>query len=107
MVHDSYAPERAAGVDFGDLDGALEGHDFPTTGRELIEAHGDHRIEHQRGAVRFGDAFEPMAGETYDSTGAVHQAVLAVIGEEAVGREGYSDRDPLNRDEPESEDRSF
>ena len=107
MVHDSYAPDRAVGLDFGDLEGALDGHEFPSTGRELIEAHGDHRIGHQRGSVRFGEVMEPVAGETYDSPGAVHQAVLNVIGEEAVGREGYSDRDPLNRDEPEAEDRSF
>ena len=107
MVRDGYSPDRAAGVDFGGLDDALEAHDFPTTGRELIEDCGDHRVEHQRGSKRFGDLFEPLAEETYDSPGAVHQAVLGVIGEEAVGREGYSDRDPLNRDEPESEDRSF
>lgn len=107
MVHDSYAPDREAGVDFGDLGAVLDGHDFPTTGRELIDAYGDHRIEHQRGAERFGDLFAPLAAETYDSQGEVHQAVLNVIGEEAVGREGYSDRDPIGRDEPAAEDRSF
>lgn len=107
MVHDGYAPDRVAGVDFGDLDDALAGHDFPATCRELIESCGDERIEHQRGGERFGDLMEPLSGETFDSPGAVHQAVLGVIGEEAVGREGYSDRDPIGRDEPGSEDRSF
>lgn len=107
MVHDGYAPDRVAGVDFGDLDAAPAGHGFPATGRELIGYCGDQRIQHQRGGERFGDLVEPPAGETFDSPGAVHQAVLGVIGEEAVVREGYSDRDPLGRDEPGSEDRSF
>ena len=107
MVHDSYAPDRVAGVDFGDLESALDGHEFPTTGRELIEAHGDHRIEYQEGTERLGDVFEPLAEETYESHGEVHQAVLAMVGEAAVGRQGYSDRDPLARDEPGSEDHSF
>lgn len=107
MVHDSDTPDREAGVDFGDVDDALDGEEFPATGRELIEAHGDRRIGHPRGSKRFGDVLEPLAEETYESSGEVHQAVLSVIGEEAVEREGYSDRDPPQRDDPDSTDRSF
>lgn len=107
MVRNDYAPDRAAGVEFGDLERLLADHEFPTTGRELMEAIGDHRLEHQRGTVRLADLLEPLADETFESGGAVHQATLNLIGEEAVGREGYSDRDPLHRDEPGAEDRSF
>lgn len=107
MVHESYAPDRVAGVDFGELEAALSEHDFPCTGRELIDGCGDLHVSHQRGTERFGDLFEPLASQTYESPGAVHQAVLSVVGEEAVGRQNYSDRDPPRREQPGAEDRSF
>jgi len=107
MVRERYTPDRAAGVEFGELEAALSAQEFPCSGRELIDACGDREVEHQRGVTRFGDLFEPLAEQQFDSPGAVHQAVLSVIGEEAVGRKGYSDRDPTRRDEPDAEDRSF
>lgn len=107
MPRDRDAIDRESGVGFDDVATALDDHDYPATGRALIEEYGDRQIDHQRGSKRFGEVLEPLAEETFESKAAVQQAVLSVIGEEAVGREGYSDRDPPRLDEPGADDRSF
>lgn len=72
----------------------LEGVDYPATTEELRAAHGDVRIEHPTGAETLDDVLERAGDDTFeDATAAVH-AVYGAVGADAVGRIGYSDRDP-------------
>lgn len=72
----------------------LEDAACPTTTAALVDEHGDVCIDHPNGEERLGDVLA-RTGETEfgDATAAVH-AVYGAVGAAAVGRLGYSDRDP-------------
>jgi len=106
---DGVLDERERGVEFGTLADRLEAHDYPTTTAELLAAYGDHELELPGGSRTLRAVLAPRRGgdgtETFDSPAAVREAVLATVGADAVGREGYSDRGAEAADE--ADDRSF
>ncbi|WP_435100956.1 DUF5789 family protein [Halarchaeum sp. P4] len=72
----------------------LEDASYPITTDSLREAYGDVRIEHPTGEERLGDVLARTGDDEFaDATEAVH-AVMGALGQDAVGRIGYSDRDP-------------
>ena len=86
---------RAQGVEFGDLARELDSHDYPATASELVDSYGEHELELPNGTESFEQVLGPLAaedGETYESAEEVRQAVLNMVGEDAVGRADYSDR---------------
>ena len=97
---------RAQGVEFGDLAGELDSHDYPATASELVESYGERELELPNGEETFEQVLGPLTEqdgeETYESAEEVRQAVLNMVGDGAVGREGYSDRGTST--EPDSDD---
>ena len=85
---------RELGVEFGRLEEALSGAAYPLTNEELLDEHGQTRIELPDNRVALNDVLAPLDGETYTNGNEVRQAVLNVIDERAIGRKHYSDRDP-------------
>ncbi|MFC4358316.1 hypothetical protein ACFO0N_10200 [Halobium salinum] len=86
--------DREQGVDFGDLDDELDGHDYPAEKDELVEEYGDHELKLPGGEMTFEEAlegYEPTDGE-FEDADAVRSAVKNMVDSEAVGSEGYSDR---------------
>jgi hypothetical protein len=86
--------EREQGVDFGDLDDELDAQEYPVGKDELVEEFGDHELDLPGGETTFEDAlegYEPTDGE-FEDADAVRSAVKNMVGDEAVGSEGYSDR---------------
>jgi len=72
----------------------LERSTYPARADDLVREHGDVRIDHPNGEERLGDVLERAGDEVFvDATEAVH-AVYGAVGSAAVGRVGYSDRDP-------------
>ena len=67
---------------------------FPTTTAELIENCGETELELQNGNERLGDVLERVEDEELDSPEDAMQTTYGALGEEAIGRKGYSDRDP-------------
>ena len=63
----------------GELDSALETHEYPTTTGELIEAYGDHEIESRDGWTTVEDVLAPTDGETYDSADAVRGRIQGLL----------------------------
>jgi len=93
--HDS----REQGVEFGRLDRALEAHDYPTTRDELVAEYGDHELELGGGSEAFGTVLDRLGAKTgsdevrrFESAEAVRQAVVTLVGSDAIGRENYTDR---------------
>lgn len=84
--------DRDMGVDFGDLTAALESEEYPMSQDELLEKYGDRRLEHASGSDSLREILRPLDDREFRGADDVHQAVLNMIGEEAVGREEYSDR---------------
>lgn len=96
---------REQGVEFGALADELDSHEYPATAGELVDAYGDHELELPNGQQTFGDVLGPLEAqddERYESAEEVRQMVLNMVADEAVGREGYSDRGTST--EPNSDD---
>ncbi len=100
------ADSRELGVEFGGLDEKLKQHEYPTTVEELVDEYGDHELELPGGQESFGEALEPYSAEPdqqFNDADEVRQAVLNMVGDEAVGRPRYSDRGV----EDDAEDEAF
>ncbi len=75
----------------GEMIDALE---YPTTTDEIIDEHGQHEIELQRGTERVGDVLDRLATEEFETPEEVRLSVRSAVGHKAIGRRFYSDRDP-------------
>ncbi|QLC33344.1 hypothetical protein EFA46_003690 [Halarchaeum sp. CBA1220] len=72
----------------------LEDASYPTTTDDLRATYGNVRIEHPAGVESLDEVLARTGEEEFaDATEAVH-AVIGAVGQDAVGRVGYSDRDP-------------
>ncbi len=94
-VDDTDQGSRTHGVEFGDLEDQLESHEYPTTVDTLVDAYGDHELELPSGEEPFSEVLGPYTDEPdqqFGDAGEVRQAVLNMVGDEAVGEKGYSDR---------------
>jgi hypothetical protein len=71
----------------------FETHEFPTTTDELVAAHGDVELRLPKGAVTLGEVLSHMPNETLASAEEARLTTYSALGEDAIGRKGYSDRD--------------
>ncbi|MCU4741097.1 hypothetical protein OB955_12615 [Halobacteria archaeon AArc-m2/3/4] len=85
---------RTLGVELGDLGDKLQEHDYPATQDELMEEYGDEEIEMAEETATFEELVGPLNQEEYESYGDVEQAIMNMVGDEAIGRKNYSDRTP-------------
>lgn len=83
---------RELGVELGQLADELETVDYPVSNDELVDRFGDETVETSGGSEQVRQVLGPIESETYDDADAVRQMILDMVGDEAVGREGYSDR---------------
>lgn len=72
-------PRDDPGETLGDLDAALDTHEYPTTTHELIEAYGDHEIELREGWKSIGEVLAPIDDETYDSADDVRHRIQRLL----------------------------
>jgi hypothetical protein len=85
---------REMGVEFGDLSDELDDEEYPASKDELVEKYGDYELRLPKGERRFEETiegYEPTDGK-FDDADEVRTAVMNMVGSDAVGREGYSDR---------------
>ncbi|MBX0295461.1 DUF5789 family protein [Haloarcula nitratireducens] len=86
---------------------AFEAHDYPMTTEELIEADGDVTLELPNGTETVADALSRSAPETFESAEDARMTACAGLSSKAIGRKGYSDRDPVCMGEDGPEEVSF
>lgn len=102
------AREREIGIDFGPLAEHLASHEYPATSADLVEAYGDAVLTLQRGEETLREVFESMAPTSFDSAEEARQAIFTCVDDRAIGRKGYSDRDPPGPgEETEHQSESF
>lgn len=92
------------------MDGATEAmatHTYPATTADLIDAYGDVELELPNGTESLGDVLERLTPETYESAEQARLAVYSAVSTKAVGRVGYSDRDPVSMGEDGPDEVSF
>ena len=86
---------REQGIEFGEVDAALSETEYPVTSGELVDDHGDAELRTSRGHETLDDTLgEYDANHAFESESEVKHAVLTMVGGDAVGRRGYTDRDP-------------
>jgi len=86
---------------------AFETHAFPATSADLIDAYGDTVIELPNGTERLGEVLERVGPTVYESAADARTATRSAVSTKAIGRKGYSDRDPTAIGEDGPEDVSF
>ena len=86
---------REQGIDFGEFDDVLSETEYPVTAAELVDDHGGMELGTSRGHETLNDTLgEYDANHEFESESEVKHAVLTMVGGDAVGRQGYTDRDP-------------
>ncbi len=103
---DANDDSKTMGVEFGELDDELDEMEYPVETEELLDEYGSETLEFEEGSATLEELLEPMGPQSFESKNSVRQAVLTMVGDEAIGRKNYSDRTPPATGEdrqPESE----
>lgn len=90
--------ERAHGIEFDGLRDCLGGLSYPASTETVVESCGHQELEMGSESQRLADVLEPLGEQTFDSPDAVEETLLTAVGDDAVGREGYSDRGGADED---------
>ena len=77
-----------------DVEDRLDAHSYPATTDELIDAYGGIELLLPNGTETFGDALGRIGSHTVESADAARLVAYSAVGDAAIGRKGYSDRDP-------------
>ncbi|AHF98334.1 hypothetical protein HALLA_05020 [Halostagnicola larsenii XH-48] len=72
----------------------IDAHEYPATTEEMIEAYGDRTLELPNGSESVEEVLARLDSETFESAEEVRFAVYSAVSQKAIGRVGYSDRDP-------------
>ncbi|AFZ72680.1 DUF5789 family protein [Natronobacterium gregoryi] len=72
----------------------IDDYEYPATTDELIAEHGDRVLELPNGSEAVGDVLARLESETFETPEDARFAIYAAVSDKAVGRVGYSDRDP-------------
>ncbi|MFB6069204.1 MAG: hypothetical protein ABEJ90_04675 [Halobacterium sp.] len=72
----------------------LTDQDYPLTAAELASACGDHELDEADGGEDLRGVIARTGEDRFESATDATLAVFGAVGESAVGRVGYSDRDP-------------
>lgn len=81
--------------------------EYPTTTEEVIDEHGDIELELPNGDEQLGEVLDRLGPETYDSAEELRTAAYSAVSSNAIGRKGYSDRDPTSIGEDGHDQVSF
>lgn len=92
------------GVEFGTLRADLESESYPLTQEELLDRYGESTIEFESGSSTLREILNPQNERTFEDIEGVRQAVFSMVDEEAIGRDGYSDRGGSNPADPAPEE---
>ena len=92
VTTDQSEDSREQGVEFGSLAEELEEEEYPISKEELLDTYGDEEIVLEDDTQTLREILEPLGQDEFESADDVHQSVMTMVGDEAVGRKNYSDR---------------
>ncbi len=72
----------------------LRQHDYPATTNQLADSHGDYELDLPNGSETLGEVLRLGDDEVLHAPGEAEATLYCAVGEGAIGRKGYSDRDP-------------
>ena len=73
---------------------AIDRMEYPTTTEAITGQYGGRELDFQEGSERLDAVFERFGPEVFASPDEVRMTLYGALPEAAVGRKGYSDRDP-------------
>lgn len=77
-----------------DLDGVIDDMDYPTTSKEIIDSHGGRELALANGSETVQQVFDRCGSESFTSPDEARMTLYSSLSEGAIGRKGYTDRDP-------------
>lgn len=83
---------REHGIEFGTLPADLDDESYPLTHERLLSRYGDYEIGLPDSDVPLHEILAPETEQEYENPESVRQTILTLVGADAVGRAGYSDR---------------
>jgi len=89
---DESGDSREQGIEFGSLADDLEDGSFPMRHERLLDEYGDYEIVLMGDRTTLREVVGPEHEREYEDAESVRQAVFTMVGDDVVGREGYSDR---------------
>lgn len=95
---------REQGVEFGPLAEDLENETYPLSQEDLLERYGDREIVLVDGSATLSEVLDPENEREYEDAESVRSAVFSMVSDDAIGREGYSDRGGDDAGDNSSED---
>ncbi|WP_160134470.1 DUF5789 family protein [Halococcus salsus] len=86
---------RQQGIEFGEFEETMESLDYPVEHSDLVADHGDAELELPNGDATLEEVLEPLQDEeqTYQDKEELETMIMNMVGDDAIGRENYSDRD--------------
>ena len=86
---------RQHGVEFGAFGDRMGSIDYPIDTDDLLADHGDAELELPDGTATLDDVLAPLQddGRTYQDAEELETMILNMVGDDAIGRKNYSDRD--------------
>lgn len=102
---DPGSDDREMGIDFGDLNDDLESESYPMEKEALLDKYGDRTIDLSGEEETLESVLGPLNTDEFESASDVRSWVNNMVGDEAVGRKGYSDRG--GEDQADETDESF
>lgn len=83
---------REQGIEFGALAEDLENETYPLSHEQLLAEYGDRELELTDGETTVSEVLQAENETEYEDAESVRQAIFTMVGDDAIGREGYSDR---------------
>lgn len=85
---------REQGVEFGEFEETMGEIDYPIDQSEVLDQYGDAELELSGEPTTLSEVLEPVQDneQTYESEEDLETMIMNMVGDDAVGREGYSDR---------------
>ena len=87
---------RQQGVEFGEFGDEMESLSYPIDNDELLAEHGDAELELQNDTTTLDAVLGPLRDDdqTYHDAEELETMIMNMVGDDAIGRKNYSDRDP-------------
>lgn len=98
---------REQGVEFGEFEETMETLDYPIDHDELLDEHGEAELELSGESTTLSEVLDPVQDDeqTYENEEDLETMIMNMVGDDAVGREGYSDRGGSAESEDMEEER--
>jgi hypothetical protein len=82
----------------------IDDYEYPATTEELIADYGDRSLDLPNGSETVEEVLGRLESETFTNSEEARFAVYSAVSNKAIGRVGYSDRDPTPLGSPYAPD---